>query len=188
MKEILEEWRDIAGYEGKYQVSSLGRMKALNYQRTGMEVVLKTFKNDKGYMQITLAKDGKKKSWLIHRLVAKAFLPNPDSLPQVNHKNEVKTVNSVDNLEWCSAQYNTNYGTSKERRSKRQMNRADHSKRVIQSSLDGKLIKVWPSAKEAARQCGYDHPSICSCCRGGRYRKGKWEKKITYMGYKWQYA
>ena len=112
MKEI---WKDIKGYEGLYQVSNLGRVKSFNYMNTGKEKI-KTLTLQKkhpmkqgGYLQTTLYKNKQTKTVVVHRLVAEAFIPNPDNLPQVNHKDHDKTNNCVDNLEWCTAKYNSNH-------------------------------------------------------------------------------
>ena len=110
---MKEEWRDIKGYEGKYQVSNLGRVKSLNYRRTGKEEILTNTPNEKGYLYLFLYKKGKRKPYYIHRLVTDAFIVNPNNYEEVNHKDEDKTNNNVDNLEWCSRKYNMNYGTRK---------------------------------------------------------------------------
>ena len=104
----MEEWRDIQGYEGLYMVSNLGRVKSLNYHRTGKERIMKPSDNGHGYLFVVLCKDGKDKNCRINRLVAQAFLPNPDNLPEVNHKDENKYNNCVENLEWCDRSYNVN--------------------------------------------------------------------------------
>lgn len=108
-----EEWRDIEGYPN-YRVSNLGRVKSLNYNHTGKEKVLKAGTN-KGYLRVVLCKNGKKKRFQVHRIVAMAFLPNLHNYPQVNHMDENPLNNCVENLEWCTAQYNSNYGTRIER-------------------------------------------------------------------------
>ena len=114
---MIEEWRPIEGYEGLYEVSSYGRVRSLDrfYYRLHKGKVLSPTKDRYGYLTVTLNYNGKSKTIKIHRLVAQAFLPNPDNLPQVNHKNEVKSDNCVDNLEWCDAKYNNKYGTRLER-------------------------------------------------------------------------
>lgn len=152
MKEI---WKDISGYEG-YQVSDLGRVKSLNYRRTGKERVLVGCKDKDGYLRVDLCKDGREKKCKVHRLVAKAFIPNPEGLPQVNHKDECKTNNVLSNLEWCDAKYNVNYGTRTGRT----------SKTVYQYTLDGLLVKSYPSANEAKRRTGYNQGLISACCNG----------------------
>ena len=114
---MIEEWRPVVGYEGLYEVSNTGQVRSLDrfYYRLHKGKVLSPTKDRYGYLTVTLNCNGKSKTIKIHRLVAQAFLPNPDNLPQVNHKDEVKTNNSVDNLEWCTAKYNVNFGTRQER-------------------------------------------------------------------------
>lgn len=120
---MIEEWREIEGYEGLYQVSNLGRVKSLfrvvirsnGKPNTVNEKILKYGMN-RGYCAVVLCKNGKRKMYKVHRLVAMAFLSNPHNLPEVNHKDENKKNNCVDNLEWCTPKYNTNYGTCIERR------------------------------------------------------------------------
>lgn len=104
----MEDWKDIKGYEGEYQISSCGRVRSLKTNR-----VLKLYEGD--YSRVCLCKNGVKKTWKVHRLVADAFIPNPDNLPEINHKDENKYNNCVENLEWCSKVYNNNYGTKTER-------------------------------------------------------------------------
>ena len=169
-----EEWRDIEGYNGKYQVSSLGRVKSLrdkygNYR----EKILKQGKNNKtGYLQVILCKEGNVKLYRVNRLVATAFIPNPSKFPCVNHKNEIKTDNCVSNLEWCTYSYNSNYGNCSKKIAEKQ------SKQVYQYSLDGELIKIWKSTQECARQ-GFGQGNISACCNG--------ERK-SHKGFKWSYT
>lgn len=111
-----EIWKDIDGYEGLYQVSNLGRVKSLNYNHTNQEKILRQIKTKGGYVIINLCKNGKSKNFLVHRLVANAFLENLNNLPQVNHIDENKENNVVSNLEFCDAKYNNNYGTAIQRR------------------------------------------------------------------------
>lgn len=122
MNEEKEEWRDIKGYEGLYQVSNLGRVKSLSkYHKTksgyfSKERILKQIYNDRGYKLVGLSKEWKKEKIFVHRLVAEAFISNPNNYLQVNHINEFeKDNNRVENLEWCDAKYNCNYGTRNKR-------------------------------------------------------------------------
>lgn len=166
---MVEIWRDIKDYEGLYQVSNLGRVRN---SRTGK--LLKPYTNNNGYLIVQLCKNCKYKRLLIHRLVAQAFIDNPDNLPQVNHKDEDKLNNCVDNLEWCSISYNQNYGTSSERKKERL------GKKVQQYTKEMVFVAEYPSIKEAARQTGLDEWNIGSCC------KGKYGCK-TVGGYIWKY-
>ena len=109
---MIEEWRPIVGFEGLYEVSNTGQV------RNCRGKLLRPGLNHNGYLKCVLCKKGKTKTIYIHRLVAQAFLPNPDNLPQVNHKDEDKTNNSVDNLEWCNSKYNVNYGCAQDKRVK----------------------------------------------------------------------
>ena len=116
---MIEEWRPIEGYEGLYEISSYGRVRSLDkYVKSKSESyrlhkgkVLSPEKNTRGYLSVVLSYNGKHKTITVHRLVAQAFLPNPDNLPEINHKDEDKTNNNVTNLEWCDHKYNVNYGT-----------------------------------------------------------------------------
>lgn len=106
----MEIWKDIEGYEGLYQVSNYGDVLSL-YNN----ITLRQRRNYKNYLFVKLYKNSVSKQFAVHRLVAQAFIPNPNNLPQVNHKNEIKDDNRPVNLEWCDAKYNINYGTARER-------------------------------------------------------------------------
>lgn len=176
-----EIWRDVAGYEGKYQVSNLGRLKRLPFidgsNHYLPERIKKTQILPNGYVRSALFKDGKMRNVLIHRLVADAFLPNPQNLPCVNHKDEVKTNNFVfvnedgtvdyekSNLEWCTWEYNNGYGTKRKRLSIAMTN-GHTSKAIQQFSKDGVLIMEYPSIAEASRQTGFHRVNIELCCKG----------------------
>ena len=180
MTEEKEIWKDIQGYEGKYQVSNLGRVKSLNYNNTCKERILIPCKKPNGYLCVVLSKNCICKKFYVHRLVAQAFIENPDNLPQVNHIDENKLNNRVENLEWCSHEYNTNYGTGIERmlktRKLRNCKKAEIS--VIQFTQANKFIKEYPSIKEAERCTGINRGNLCSCCKG-RYKSAG--------GYIWKY-
>lgn len=105
-----EIWKPVVGYEGLYEVSNLGRVRSIRRNK-----ILNLKKERDGYIRISLCSNGVEKMYQVHRLVAKAFIPNPDNLPQINHKDEVKSNNVVDNLEWCTVAYNNSYGTRLQR-------------------------------------------------------------------------
>ena len=176
-----EVWKDIKGYEGRYQVSNLGRVKSLEriiikkngVKQTIRERILKIQTDKDGYLQVSLYKgSGKMKTFKVHRLVCEAFHENPENKPCVNHIDEDKTNNTVGNLEWCTYKENINHGTRNARSAEGQ------SKSVGQYTTDGKLIKVWQSAMEIERQLGYSHGNISLVARG---------KLKTAYGYVWKY-
>lgn len=168
----IEIFKDIKGFEGLYQVSNTGRVKSLYF---GKERILKYGKNSCGYLFVVLCKDGKMKTYKVHRLVAKAFIPNPLNLPFINHKDENKENNRSENLEYCDRKYNNSYGTRNERISKKQLNRKDKSKKVL--CVETNII--YPSAMEAERQTRVYQTSIVQCCKG---------KYKTSGGFHWQYV
>lgn len=183
-----EQWKTISGYEN-YEVSNYGRVKSLKGKE---ERILKQGTNKYGYQQICLCKDGKPKSFKVHRLVASAFIDNPNNYEQVNHIDENKCNNHVDNLEWCDCKYNINYGTACERRSKAlsgensskpmlgKFGKEHHlSKQVIQLTLYGEVMRNWDSIADVQRELGYSNAHICSCCKN---------KRKSAYGYKWCYA
>lgn len=161
-----EIWKDVVGYEGLYQVSNMGRVRSF---KRGKVRVLKPNTNKRGYLHVVLSKNNSLKTLRIHRLVAQAFLPNPNNLPQVNHKDEDKTNNIVTNLEYCDAKYNSNYGTRNEKISKIIL-QIDKNSNVV--------INIFPSTIAAEKQTGCKQQNICSCCKG---------KLKTTGGYKWKY-
>lgn len=181
-----EQWKtavyDGIVYEGLYKVSNLGRILSLDYNHTGKSKLRKLFQGKDGYFKVILSKNKEKKMCLVHRLVAETFLPNPDNKPQVNHKIEGKkgkTLNMVifnedgtinkekTTIEWVTPKENNDYGTRTERT----------SKRVLQLSLSGDLIREWPSTQECGRN-GFNQSMVAACCRG--------ERK-THKGFRWEY-
>lgn len=173
---MQEEWRDIEGYKN-YQVSNMGRVKSLGNDKSRKEKILKQRKNNKGYLMVALWKDGKSKTCTVHRLVAQAFIDNPNNHPQVNHKDENKTNNAVSNLEWCTNSYNQKYGNCPKKIGEK------NSKRVFQYSLDGTLVGIWQSTMECARN-GYNFGAVASCCRKCFNR----EENNIYKGFIWSYT
>lgn len=155
-KEALEDFVDIQGYEGLYKVSNKGEVLSV---RSGK--LLKAGKNSHGYMNVALTQNGKSKTHKVHRLVATAFIPNLNNLPYINHKDEDKTNNNAENLEWCTHKYNLNYGTAIERRSEAiKASPVKQRKAVIQLSLLGEFIKEYRSTKEASEETGIDRRQI----------------------------
>lgn len=180
-----EIWRDIAGYEGYYQVSNFGRVRSLdkmqNYNgsaRLHKGKILKPNNDGRGYLIVDLSKNNRSVTKTIHRLVATAFLDNPNNLPQVNHKDEDKENNFVfvnkdgtvdlnkSNLEWCTVSYNVNYGNAAVERGLKQRNDRNKSKLTAMYTLDGNLVDIYPSAREASRLTGIPKTLIYKCCKG----------------------
>lgn len=157
-----EIWCPIKGYEGLYEVSDKGRVRSLKF---GKERILNPHNNSCGYHQVILCKNVEYKAYLVHRLVAQTFIPNPDNLPQVNHKDEDKENNKVENLEWCSKKYNINYGSRNQRVSDKMTN-GKLSKSVLQYSKSGEFIQEWKSTMDVKRNLGYNQGNISSCCTG----------------------
>ena len=176
----MEIWKNIKGYEGLYQVSSEGRVKSLErkvrhgsgIELTIKERILKPAPASNGYLVVTLYAGGKRKMYTVHRLVCKAFHENPENKLDVNHINENKTDNRACNLEWSTRRENCNHGTRNERMAK------TLSKPVGQYTLDGELIKVWASAREAQMQVGFSYQHISNVATG---------KRKTHKGFVWKY-
>lgn len=179
-----EEWRPVVGYVGLYEVSSLGRVRSVKHpvKRPFGDGFAggKILKQSKGrvYYQVSLCKNNIKKTFRVHSLVAKAFIDNPLNLPCINHKDENPLNNTVGNLEFCTIKYNTNYGTSIERRALSH-SKSPKLKAVKQTTIDGDVVNIWISSSEAARQLNCSQGNISNCCNG---------KKKTYLGFKWEYA
>lgn len=191
-----EIWKDIDGYDGLYQVSNLGNIRSLdvlvNCRGCGKRIrkgrVLKQKIDKYGYYCVCLCENNKRKYFTVHRLVAQAFLPNPDNLPQVNHKDENKLNNRVDNLEYCTNKYNTNYGTAIQRSAKRRINHPSSSKQVSQYTKDGNFVAEYPSSKEACRQTGINFTNINNCCKNRQYiKKGRCYTVKYAGGFIWRY-
>ena len=162
----MEHWKEIAGYEGLYEVSDKGRVKSLKY---GKEKILKPSNNPRGYLQVCLYKDGNRKQLLVHRLAAEAFIQNPNNLETVNHKDEDKTNNTVGNLEWMTLEDNIIYSQA------RQVQMFDKK--------TGELLATFPSTREAERVTGIDQSSISKCCKGKRKSTGGYIWCFTTLGH-----
>ena len=183
--------KPVVGYEGYYEVDQFGRVFGLDrvvtvvdgnrtYEKPLSGKQMKQSMHDKGYKTVSLTKGGKTKIMFVHRIVAEAFLPNPDNLPMVNHKDEDKTNNFLENLEWCTAKYNANYGTGIERHARKLRGRESEKRiAVVGYTLDGKYEEWFPSIAEAAKAVNGGTSAISKVCKG--------ERKIAY-GYKWKYT
>ena len=183
----MENWKDIENYKGLYQVSDCGRIKSLardiycqngTVHRTKEKILVQNLDKN-GYQYVCLSKNGKRKFMFVHRLVAIAFIPNPENKPQVNHIDEVKTNNTVENLEWCSAQYNTNYGTRNERsvQNHKYPKLGNHQRAKVVFCEE--LNKTFDCITSAGKVLGVNRVSISQACSG---------KQNTAGGFHWKYA
>lgn len=180
-----EIWKDVKGYEGMYQVSNLGRVKSLERQIVGIkskyigERILKQSPDGKGYMMAWLYFKNKRTTVKVHRLVAEAFIPNPENKPQIDHINTVKTDNNVANLRWCTEKENScNPITAKRNGEAHYRDKGKCNSKVLQMSMDGEPIKEWICMSDVKRELGIQHSHIVGCCKGSRKSAG---------GFKWKY-
>ena len=163
-----EIWKDIPEYEGLYQVSNLGNIKSLPKEHNlknghgyiQKEKVLKPYKNNKGYLQVTLIKDNKHIKKQIHRLVGEVFIKNTNHYIEINHKNENKSDNRVENLEWCNHKYNSNYGKRNKKISQAL------NKKINQYDLNGHFIRTWNSQLEIQKELNIPQANISAVIRG----------------------
>lgn len=182
-------FKDIPNYQGKYQISNKGEVLSLNYKGSKNNPrVLVPKKNNNGYLWVELSKDGIKKPFLIHRLVAQVFLPNPYKLPQVNHKDENKENNTVDNLEWCTHKYNNLYSRLLHpERSAKNIKRkpptrqnTKHSKMLLKIDLStGEIVEKCGKLSIYCKEHNLNNWSIIQCCKG---------KRNKAYGYYWQFS
>ena len=189
MKNAVEIWKDIQDYEGRYQISSQGQVKSLNRkanhtsgERIVSERILKNQRQENSYNNVSLSKDGKMKRFTVHRLVANAFISNPENKPQVNHIDGNKQNNSASNLEWVTSQQNNTHAYKLKLKlppNKDKYGEFNHnSKLIVQYSKSGDVIKKYGSTREANRITCISQGDIAACARGKRKSAG---------GYKWKY-
>lgn len=185
-----EVWRDIDGYNGEYQVSNLGRVMSCNPYAHKEPKLMSIQRHNHGYRTVGLSRNGATRQTLVHRLVATAFIPNPDGYGFVNHKDENKANNRVDNLEWCTKAYNSNYSLNLHPERKREYGKffgthrykgkpERHREKVLQYSLDGNLLNEFADVVDAHAKTGIKNSAIIACCKG---------KQKTAFGYKWRFA
>ena len=184
-------WKDIEGYDGVYKISDNGNVFSEKSNK-----IIKTRIN-KGYEVVKLHKNGNEKNFFVHRLVAITFIPNPENKREVNHIDENKLNNSVNNLEWVTPKENANFGTRNQRIREwvlshsvpkenmignKEIRRAYGKDPIKVEQIDkdtGEIIAIYPSISEAERKTGIKNSHICWCCKG---------KRKTAHGYKWKYA
>lgn len=175
-----EVWKDVDGFDGKYQVSNTGKVKSFRFstryskKSEPFEHLLKPSLTREGYLHVTLYNGpGDRKKYTVHQLVAMAFIPNPQKYPTVNHKDENKLNNNVDNLEWCTYAYNNAYGTARIR------SMITKGRPVKQLTLEGIQIAEYCSIGIAAQLLNISKSGIKVCCAG---------KIHSFKGYVWRYA
>ena len=185
----MERWKDIKGYEGLYRVSNQGRVLSLNYRGSRRTEILNQRKTQKGYMTVGLSKDGQERKYMVHRLVAQAFIPNPDNKSQVDHKNTKRDDNRAANLKWVTARENANNPLSKKHLSKAvtgsqnpfygHISSMHHgSRKIIQLTEDGQLVRTWNAMADVTREMDWDYRKISQCCSG---------QIKSAFGFKWMY-
>ena len=178
-----EEWRQIPGYGDRYLVSNYGRIKSIGIKNRFIcksDRILRGSYNKLRYKRVVLAYGGKKHTTVVHRLVAMAFLPNPQNLPCINHKDENPSNNHVDNLEWCTHKYNINYGNCRKRISIGITNHPNLTKPIAQYDMDGNFIQRFQSVRDAKRILKLKgFKGIYDTCVG--------KNNFTHYGYQWKY-
>lgn len=171
-----EIWKDVVGYKGLYMISSLGEVKSLNYHMTGKERIMKPGKTEDGYLFVILWKNSKHKIFLVHRLVASAFIDNKENKPCVDHINTIKDDNRAENLRWVTHKENNNNILTMLKHTG-----VNHYKarKVLQFTKEGNFIRKWDSMMDVQRELCIAQQHISACCLG---------KRKTAHGYIWQYA
>ena len=172
-----EIWKDIPNYEGLYQASNLGQVKSLERPYRRKEKILKPSISHRGYYIVALSKNSIVKTYRVHILVYETFNGLIPENMQVNHINEIKSDNRLENLNLMTTKENCNWGTRNERSAKKRIN-GKCSKTVLQFDLNNNLVKEFPSAIQVERELGFNNGNIIKCCKG-KYKQA--------YGFKWKY-
>ena len=192
MENVIEIWKDIEGYEGLYQISSLGRVKSLNYRKSGKEGYISIYIGSHGYPSVTLSKNKKYTPLLLHRLIAQAFIPNPENKPEIDHLDGNKLNFNRNNLSWVTSKENSNNPITLNKHWSKQGIKSNFkgkigkncpwAKPLIQLNEKNDIIKFWYSLSDIKREVygktNYSITKISECCLG---------KRETAYGYKWKY-
>lgn len=179
----IKIWKDFPDFEGLYQACTDGQVRSVDHNTMGKDGeihhikgrILKPSTDKDGYLYVILLKNNIRYTKKIHKIIATTFIPNPNNLPVINHKNEIKDDNRVENLEWCTVQYNSNYGTVRDRI--REKKHATMGIPIVQLTVNGDVVKIWKSAAIAS-DFGYSRSCINSCLKG---------RNKTHKGFKWMY-
>ena len=190
MSKLVEEWRPVVGYEGLYEVSDWGNVKSVDrvveclhlgkypIKRHLNSKIMKQYLDYDRYCRVSLSIDGYRHLYGVHRLVAEAFIPNPDNKPCVDHINSNRADNKVENLRWYSVLLNNSTEHARQAKSKAARLRQDNKKQIAQITLDGEIVKIWECGYRIEEELGFDHSSIIRVCKG---------QQDTSYGFKWKY-
>lgn len=179
IEQNIEIWKSIEGYSN-YMISNLGNVKSLNYKGGKREKILKLYINNSGYALVNLTKNGKQKTYLVHRLLAQTFIPNPENKPHIDHINTIRNDNRVENLRWVTQKENNNNPITRKKNSKCKKGKLCYKAKIIlQFDKDMNFIKKWNCMKDIERENGYFIQNISKCCK---------ETYRTAYGYIWRFA
>ena len=169
----MENWKFI---NANYEVSDKGNIKSVNYRGTGKSAIRKQSISKNGYMRVILSDNGKNKTYFVHRLVAAAFIPNPDNFPEIDHIDGDRANNHADNLRWVTVKENQNNPITKSKWIGKKAK--PHHEKAVEQIKNGIVVNVFVSIQEAARKGNFSATAICKVCKG---------KGNLHKGYKWRY-
>lgn len=160
-------WKPVVGYEGLYLVNEVGQVKSTPRNGNGHKSkILKSRLTKQGYVHVCLSNKDHGKNVLVHRIVAETFIPNPYNLPCINHKDENKENNRVDNLEWCSYEYNINYGTCLERQKNTQLENGNYHSNIYLEDINTGKVEKFKTIRDIVIKYNLDNSHICKCLKG----------------------